>query len=245
MVSVMPCTAKKFEIQRPEMFIDGLPNVDAVLTTRELGRMIREAGIDFAELTDSEFDNPLGFSTGAADIFGITGGVTEAALRTVYEVITGRKVPFENLAITPVRGFEQVKETAVTFENVLPKYKKLEGTTVRIAVTSGLAGAKKLMTQIVEQKSPYHFIEDMGCPSGCIAGGGQPRPTTFEIREARMHAIYQEDMNKPKRKSHDNPFIKQLYDEYLGAPLGHKSHELLHTHYVERGRFNERLAANL
>jgi NADH-quinone oxidoreductase subunit G/NADP-reducing hydrogenase subunit HndD len=238
-VSVMPCTAKKYEVSRPEMFLNGLPTVDAVLTTRELGRMIKDAGIDFTALEDSAFDNPLGYSTGAADIFGATGGVMEAALRTVYEVVTGREVPFAHLDIAPVRGLEQVKEAAITIENPLPEFSFLDGFTVRVAVTSGLAGAKILMRQIADGTSPYHFIEVMGCPGGCISGGGQPRPTNRAIREARMKAIYAEDAGKPQRKSHENPYVTQLYAEFLEKPLGHKSHELLHTHYVARGRFNQ------
>jgi Iron only hydrogenase large subunit, C-terminal domain len=240
-VSVMPCTAKKFEITRPEMFLDGRPTVDAVLTTRELARMIKEAGIDFNSLEEKSFDDPLGFSTGAADIFGTTGGVMEAALRTVYEVVTGREVPFPALEVTPVRGLSQVKEATFKLEDVKPEYAELEGFTVKVAVTSGLKGAKRLMKEVQAGTAPWHFIEVMGCPGGCIAGGGQPRPTTRTIREARMRAIYAEDAGKPRRKSHENPSLMALYDEYLGAPLGHLSHELLHTHYTPRGRFNELL----
>jgi NADP-reducing hydrogenase subunit HndD len=238
-VSVMPCTAKKFEITRKEMFIDGQPNVDAVLTTRELARMIKESGIDFRSLEDGQFDNPLGYSTGAADIFAAPGGVMEAALRTVYEVVTGREVPFTHIDITPVRGLAQVKEAAITIENALPDFAFLNGVTVRVATTSGLVGAKKLLRQIADGTSPYHFIEVMGCPGGCISGGGQPRLTNNKIREARMKAIYAEDAGKVQRKSHENPFITQLYADFLEKPLGHKSHELLHTHYVKRGRNNE------
>jgi NADP-reducing hydrogenase subunit HndD len=238
-VSVMPCTAKKFEITRPEMLHNGLQNVDAVLTTRELARMIKDAGIDFTHLEPSEFDNPLGFSTGAADIFAASGGVMEAALRTVYEVVTGREIPFGHLDVTPVRGLAQVKEAAITIEDAKPDFAFLNGVTVRVAVTSGLLGAKKLMRQIADGTSPYLFIEVMGCPGGCISGGGQPRPTNKAIREARMRAIYAEDAGKAQRKSHENPYITQLYEEFLGAPLGHTSHELLHTHYVKRGRFNQ------
>ena len=223
------------------MHINGMPTVDAVLTTRELGRMIKDAGIDFVKLPDADFDTPLGFSTGAADIFGATGGVMEAALRTVYEVVTGREIPFEHLDVEPVRGLSQVKEASVTIEGTLPEYAFLEGVTIRVAVTSGLAGAKKLMRQIASGTSPYHFIEVMGCPGGCISGGGQPRPTNRAVREARMRAIYEEDAGKPTRKSHENPFVSQLYAEFLGEPLGHKSHELLHTHYTPRGRYGERM----
>jgi NADP-reducing hydrogenase subunit HndD len=165
----------------------------------------------------------------------------EAALRTVYEVVTGREVPFEHLAIGPVRGFAQIKEAALTFENVRPEFAFLEGFTARVAVTSGLAGAKRLVRDIVAGTSPYHFIEVMACPGGCISGGGQPRPTNRKVREARMKAIYAEDAGKAQRKSHDNQAVLHLYEEFLGKPLGHMSHDLLHTHYVRRGRYNELL----
>lgn len=238
-VSVMPCTAKKFEITRPEMMNGGYPNVDAVLTTRELARMIKDAGVVFEELEDGKFDSPLGLSTGAADIFGVTGGVMEAALRTVYEIVTGRELPFEKLHVKPIVGLEQVKTAEITIKEPLPAYKFLDNVTVKIAVTSGLSGAKKLMKQVKEGTSPYHFIEVMGCPGGCISGGGQPRPTNAYIRKKRMEAIYKEDESKELRKSHDNPAVKKLYEEFLGHPLGHQSHELLHTHYTPRGRYNE------
>ena len=234
-VSVMPCTAKKFEITRPEMVNNGVPNVDAVITTRELARMIKEAGIDFEALEDSQFDAPLGLSTGAADIFAATGGVMEAALRTVYEIITGRELPFEKLHVTPIVGLEQIKTADIKLEDVRDEYKFLEGVTLKIAVTSGLEGARKLMEEVKEGKSPYHFIEVMGCPGGCISGGGQPRPTNDAIRKKRMEAIYKEDEGKELRKSHENPFIKKIYEEFLKEPLGHKSHELLHTSYTKRG----------
>ncbi len=238
-VSIMPCTAKKSEIIRPEMQNDGLANVDAVLTTRELANMIREMGIDFNNLPDEEFDNPLGMSTGAADIFGLTGGVMEAALRTVYELVTGRELPFEGLHVTPIVGLDQVKEAALTITDTLPDYRFLEGVTVRIAVTSGLAGANKLMEQIANGTSPYHFIEVMGCPGGCIMGGGQPRSDDPDVRSKRLRGLYTEDEEKVLRKSHENPFVVQLYAEYLEHPNGHKAHELLHTHYVRRGKYNE------
>jgi len=234
-VSVMPCTAKKFEITRPEMVNNGVPNVDAVLTTRELARMIKDAGIDFQEVEDGQFNNPLGMSTGAADIFAATGGVMEAALRTVYEVVTGRELPFDKLHVKPIVGLSQIKTAELTIENPLEEYRFLEGVTVKVAVTSGLKGAKTLMEQVVKDESPYHFIEVMGCPGGCISGGGQPRPTNNTIRKKRLEAIYKEDEGKELRKSHDNPYIKKLYEELLGEPLGHKSHELLHTHYTKRG----------
>lgn len=238
-VSIMPCTAKKSEIVRPEMKNNGLANVDAVLTTRELANMIKEMGIDFNNLPDEEFDSPLGMSTGAADIFGLTGGVMEAALRTVYELVTGRELPFDGLHVKPIVGLDQVKEAAVTITEPLADYKFLENVTVRVAVTSGLAGANKLMEQVANGTSPYHFIEVMGCPGGCIMGGGQPRSDDPNVRLKRLGGLYTEDEAKVLRKSHENPFIAQLYAEYLEHPNGHKSHELLHTHYVRRGVFNE------
>jgi NADH-quinone oxidoreductase subunit G/NADP-reducing hydrogenase subunit HndD len=237
-VSVMPCTAKKAEIVRAEMQNNGMENVDAVITTRELAKMIVSAGIEFENLPDSEFDNPLGLSTGAADIFGLTGGVMEAALRTVYELVTGRELPFKDLHVTPIVGLDQVKEATIKITDPLPEYSMLEGVELRIAVTSGLAGAKKLMNQIEKGKSPYHFIEVMGCPSGCIMGGGQPRSNDPEVRMKRLQGLYSEDESKVLRKSHENPYITELYKEYLGEPGGHLSHELLHTHYVQRGSFN-------
>ena len=233
-VSVMPCTAKKFEISREEMTNNGVRNVDAVLTTRELGKMIKQAGIDFRNLDEEEFDAPLGQSSGAADIFGVTGGVMEAALRTVYAIVTGRTLPFEQLHVEPIVGLDQIKEAPVKFENVLPEYKMFEGFEAKIAVTSGLAGAKILMDQIVAGVSPYHFIEVMGCPGGCISGGGQPRSKDPHVKLKRMKAIYSEDERKTLRQSHLNPSILSLYKEYLGEPGSHRSHELLHTHYIDR-----------
>ena len=238
-VSVMPCTAKKGEISRAEMKNDGMANVDAVITTRELANMIVSAGIDFIHLPDEEFDNPLGMSTGAADIFGLTGGVMEAALRTVYELVTGKELPFEGLHVTPIVGLDQVKEATIKITHPLPEYAFLNGVEVKVAVTSGLSGAKKLMQQIEKGESPYHFIEVMGCPGGCIMGGGQPRSEDPKVRDKRLRGLYSEDESKVLRKSHENPFVTALYKEYLGEPNGHRSHELLHTHYVQRGKFNE------
>ncbi len=233
-VSVMPCTAKKFEISREEMMNDGNPNVDAVITTRELADMIKTAGIDFNNLEDADFDAPLGLSSGAADIFGVTGGVMEAALRTVYELVTGRELPFDRLHVAPIVGLEKIKEATIKFENVLPEYSFLEGVDVKIAVTNGLSGAKTLLKQIASGTSPYHFIEVMGCPGGCITGGGQPRSEDENVRAKRMAAIYDEDESKTLRKSHDNPSIQEVYKDFLGVPNGHISHDLLHTHYVDR-----------
>ena len=239
-VSIMPCTAKKTECARPEMQNDGVPNVDAVLTTRELGDMIKTMGIDFLSLPDEEFDAPLGFSTGAADIFGVTGGVMEAALRTVYEIITGRELPFPNLHVSPIVGLEQIREATIKLENVKPEWKAAEGFEVNIAVTSGYDGARKLMNQVKDGTSPYHFIEVMGCPGGCITGGGQPRPKQDinVVRQKRMEAIYGEDERKLVRKSHENQSLLEFYKEW-GEPGGHNSHEYLHTHYVKRGKYNE------
>ena len=238
-VSVMPCTAKKYEIQRPEMGVDGIPDVDAVLTTRELGKMIKSAGIDFVGLPEGDFDSPLGLSTGAADIFGVTGGVMEAALRTVYELVTGRELPFENLHVTPIVGLEQVKEATLKIEGALPAYSFLEGVEVKVAVTSGLAGADILLRQIADGSSPYHFVEVMGCPGGCISGGGQPRCKEENFREKRSRALYSEDERKTLRKSHENPDLQKLYADWLGEPGGHLSHKYLHTSYTPRGLYNE------
>ncbi|MGB8451874.1 MAG: NADH-dependent [FeFe] hydrogenase, group A6 [Anaerocolumna sp.] len=238
-VSVMPCTAKKFEIARKEMQNNGVPNVDAVLTTRELAAMIKEAGIDFMTLSEEEFDHPLGMSTGAADIFGLTGGVMEAALRTVYELVTGRELPFTQLHVTPIVGLEQVKKAEILIENTVDEYKYLEGVTLKVAVTSGMKGANQLMEQLEKEESPYHFIEVMGCPGGCITGGGQPRSKDPDVRLKRLKGLYKEDEGKIFRKSHENPNIAVIYKEFLKEPCGHVSHEFLHTHYVKRGEFNE------
>ena len=235
-VSVMPCTAKKFEAQRPEMNASGVRDVDVVLTTRELGRMIREAGIDFRALPDDRMDSPLGESSGAADIFANTGGVMEAALRTAHEVVTGRPLPFENLHVAPVIGLAGVKEAAVPFAEVKPEWAFLEGATLQVAVAHGLGNARRLISRVLSGEAQYHFIEIMTCPGGCIGGGGQPRMTSDEVRLARLRAIYEEDESKTVRKSHDNPAIRQAYEEFLGHPLSQTSHHLLHTHYTPRER---------
>ncbi|MBW7866251.1 MAG: iron hydrogenase small subunit [Candidatus Hydrogenedentes bacterium] len=232
--SVMPCTAKKFECQRPEMFDSGVQDVDAVLTTRELGRMIEAAGIDFNALPDEEMDAPMGMSSGAADIFANTGGVMEAALRTAYEIVTGRPLPLENLHVAPIMGLEGIKHVSLTITDPVEDWKFLDGVTVNVAVAHGLGNADKLIKSMKAGECSYHFIEVMTCPGGCIGGGGQPRFCTDDVRRARISAIYQEDEGKPMRKSHDNPAVKQLYEEFLGAPLGKMSHHLLHTKYTPR-----------
>lgn len=224
-VSIMPCTAKKFECQRPEMKDSGYQDVDYVLTTRELARMIKEGGIDFVNLADEDYDAPMGEYTGAATIFGATGGVMEAALRTVYAVVTGENLP--SLDITPVRGLEGVKEATV-------KVGALGD--VKFAVAHGLGNARKIMDKIAEGKADYAFIEIMCCPGGCIAGGGEPIPTNNEIRTLRSAALYRDDGQVQKsRQSHENESVKKLYEKFLKEPLGHKSHELLHTKYKQRG----------
>ena len=236
-VSIMPCTAKKFEARRPEMddafhywkeklhlsenehFYD----VDYVLTTRELARMFKEVGIDFTNLPDEEFDNPLGVSTGAGVIFGATGGVMEAALRTAYEVITGSQLT--NVDFVAVRGMDGIKEAEID----------LNGIRLKVAVAHTLSNARTLLEQIENGTSPYTFIEVMTCPGGCLGGGGQPIPTDEEIRLKRAESIYLEDKHKPLRKSHENPEIQYLYQHFLQRPLSEQAHHLLHTHYVERG----------
>jgi NADH-quinone oxidoreductase subunit G/[NiFe] hydrogenase diaphorase moiety small subunit/NADP-reducing hydrogenase subunit HndD len=236
-VSVMPCTAKKFEANRPEMSDSGYRDVDYVLTTRELAIMIKQAGLDFMKMEDAHFDRLMGESTGAGVIFGATGGVMEAALRTVYELVTGREVPFNNLNITPVRGMEGVKETTVKIENPLEEWAFLDGVELKCAVAHGLVNAKRVMDSVRSGESDYHFIEIMACPGGCLGGGGQPIPTSPEIRRKRAEAIYAEDEGMPLRKSHLNPEVIKIYKDFLEHPLGEKSHHLLHTHYTERERF--------
>ncbi|MDQ7792202.1 MAG: NADH-dependent [FeFe] hydrogenase, group A6 [Clostridia bacterium] len=230
-VSVMPCTAKKFEAARPEMDTAKRywnnshisQDVDVVLTSRELGRMIRRTGIDFAVLPDDEYDEPLGISTGAAAIFGATGGVMEAALRTGYELVTGKTL--EQIDFQEVRGLEGIKEAVVP----------LNGVNLKVMVAHGLHNARHVMERLkAGELKDYHFIEIMCCPGGCIGGGGQPIPTDTEVRQNRIEGLYQVDAVMKYRKSHENPAVKTLYEEFLGKPLGHRSHELLHTRYVPR-----------
>lgn len=226
MVSIMPCTSKKYEITRgKEMSASGHQDIDIVLTTRELARMVKQAGLDFAELPDEEPDHMLGDYTGAATIFGATGGVMEAALRTAYFLITENKLPkveFQN-----VRGLKGVKETSIN----------IEGTEVKIAVAHGLANVESVLEKVRLAKKnkeplPYHFIEVMACPGGCVGGGGQPYGVTDELRIERTKGLYEDDESQTLRCSHDNPFVKKLYNEFLGKPLGKKSMQLLHNVYV-------------
>lgn len=228
-VSVMPCTAKKFEIARPEFGRDGYRDVDANLTTRELARMIRQAGLDFVHLPDEEFDDMLGESSGAGVIFGVTGGVMEAALRTVVDVLTGEDMP--RLEYGDVRGLEGIKEATVN----------VNGTDINVAIVHGTANAAKLLNAIRAGEKTYHFIEVMGCPGGCVTGGGQPivdaRTRYFiDPRAARAAATYSEDESMAIRKSHKNPAVQKLYAEFLGEPNSHIAHELLHTTYVDRSK---------
>lgn len=228
-VSVMPCTAKKFEIARPEFGRDGYRDVDANLTTRELARMIRQAGLDFAHLPEEEFDDMLGESSGAGVIFGVTGGVMEAALRTVVDVLTGEDMP--RLEYGDVRGLEGIKEATVS----------VNGTDIKVAIVHGTANAAKLLNAIRAGEKTYHFIEVMGCPGGCVTGGGQPivdARTRYYVdpRAARAAATYSEDESMAIRKSHKNPAVQKLYAEFLGEPNSHIAHELLHTTYVDRSK---------
>lgn len=237
-VSIMPCTAKKQEKDRPDQRMDnGTQCTDHVLTTRELAKMLKQLNLDPTKLPKTPFDKIMGESTGAAVIFGATGGVMEAALRTAYEVLTGRVVPFKDLNIEPVRGMEGIREAGIKLENVLPKYKAFEGVTVKIAVAHGTKNAGKVMEIVRQAKlagkpAPWHFIEIMACPGGCIGGGGQPKPTNMEIRKERTKLLFKEDMDLPLRKSHDNPEVKDIYEKFLHEPLGHKSHHLLHRTYA-------------
>lgn len=228
-VSVMPCTAKKFEIGRDDMSAagEGIPDIDVSLTTRELAAMIKRAGIRFRDLPDEAFDPAFGIASGAGHIFGVTGGVMEAALRTVAEIVTGK--PLENVEFHEVRGLKDIREAEYD----------LAGTKVRVAVTSGLENAKKLLDMVKSGEKQYHFIEVMACPGGCVNGGGQPHQSGdvrnfTDLRAERAKALYSEDAGMSLRKSHENPVIKELYESYLGKPGSHKAHEILHTSYVAR-----------
>ena len=222
-VSVMPCLAKKYECKREEFYVNGNPDVDYVLSTRELARLIKQFNLDLKEMPVADFDDPLGESTGAAVIFGATGGVIEAAARTAYELFTGKKL--EKIDFTELRGLEGIRDAWVDFN----------GTPIHIGIAHGLSNARKLLERVREGKEQFHAIEVMACPGGCIGGAGQPyHHGNSKIIKKRFDATYEEDRNKPIRKSHENPSIIKLYQEYLGEPCGHKSHELLHTHYFDK-----------
>jgi len=251
-VALMPCSAKKFECNRPEMCDSGYKDVDYGLTTRELGKMISEAGIDLPAMPKSDFDDPFGTATGSGVIFGASGGVMESALRCVIELVTGKKVEnfFDHADIIPVRGFEGIKYAEIPVKEVGPvpdllkglvdSWDWLKGATLKVGVCHGTANAKRVLEDIKAggKFSECHFIEFMACPGGCLGGGGQPIPTTPEIRAARARAIYSEDAAYDVRKSHENPAITQIYGEFLtDGPCGHKSHKLLHTHYTPRGKY--------
>ena len=229
-VSVMPCVAKKYESARPEMESDSLRDVDAVITTRELAKMIKESGIKFTELPDEDFDNPFTEASGAGVIFGATGGVTEAALRTVYEIV--EKKPLDKLEFEAVRGTDGIKEATVN----------LGGKDVRVAIAHGLGNARKLLNSIRSGEKMYEFIEIMACPGGCVTGGGQPICSAktymdIDLKKERAKALYSEDTRLSIRKSHENPDVKKLYDEFLEKPGSHIAHELLHTHYTKREKY--------
>ncbi|MGN1301142.1 MAG: [FeFe] hydrogenase, group A, partial [Clostridia bacterium] len=230
-VSVMPCVAKKFERTREEMKNDGLDNVDAVITTRELARMIKQANIDFVNLEETEFDNPMGEATGAAAIFGTTGGVMEAALRTAYEAITGREL--KDIDFMDVRGARGIKKASVT----------IDGKEIKVVVAHGLGNARRVLDEIKEGRADYQFVEIMACPGGCIMGGGQPivsskKRMDVDVRKLRAEALYTIDKESALRKSHENPVVIKIYKNYLGDIGGHKAHELLHTHYNKREKYN-------
>ena len=229
-VSIMPCIAKKYEATREEMEVDGLRDVDYVLTTRELARMIAQANVEFTELEDSGFDSPMGEASGAGAIFGTTGGVMEAALRTAADVLEGKSV--ENIEYTAVRGEEGIKTASL----------EIAGKTVNIAVVSGLGNARKMMEEVQKGTSPYHFIEVMSCPGGCVVGGGQPIKSskiraTVDVRKLRADALYTIDEQSTVRKSHENPYVKAIYEEFLGKPGGELSHKYLHTHYTKKEKY--------
>ena len=230
-VSVMPCIAKKYERQREELKVNGISDVDAVITTRELARMIKQANIDFPMLEDEEFDNPMGEATGAGAIFGTTGGVMEAALRAAYELITGEEL--QNVEFEQVRGAKGIKKATV----------QMGDKEVRVAVAHGLGNAKKIMEEIKSGKADYQFVEVMACPGGCIMGGGQPiknskTRATVDVRRKRAEAMYSIDERSTIRKSQDNPILKAIYKEYIGQPGEHRAHELLHTHYEKKEKYN-------
>jgi NADH-quinone oxidoreductase subunit G/[NiFe] hydrogenase diaphorase moiety small subunit len=250
-VALMPCSAKKFECNRPEMCDSGYQDVDYGLTTRELAQMMKEAGVDLTSMPKSDFDNPFGSRTGSGVIFGATGGVMESAIRTVYELVTGERIDsiFDKARIMPVRGFEGIRYAELTIDKVgpvpdilkplVPDWEWLKGVTLKVAVAHGTANAKKVLDDIDAggKFSECHFIEYMACPGGCLGGGGMPIPTDEKIRAARARAIYAEDEASEVRKSYENPAVLDIYGKFLkDGPCGHLSHKLLHTTYTPRGK---------
>jgi iron only hydrogenase large subunit-like protein len=250
-VALMPCTAKKFECNRPEFVSSGYKDVDFVLTTREMAQMIEEVGVNLPEMPKSDFDDPFGTATGSGVIFGATGGVMESAIRTVFELVTGVRIEniFDEMRIMPVRGFEGIKYAEIKVEEVgkvpdilkhiVSDFEWLKGVTLKVAVSHGTANAKSVLENIQSggKLSECHFIEFMACPGGCLGGGGQPIPTNRKILEARARAIYAEDERSEVRRSYENPAITKLYQEFLTDGLGgKKSHELLHTTYTPRSK---------
>ena len=230
-VSVMPCIAKKYERQRTELKNNGMYDVDCVLTTRELARMIKQANIEFEQLEEKEFDSPMGEATGAAAIFGVTGGVMEAALRSVSEILTGEEL--EKIEFKEIRGEQGIKRASL----------KLGERDIKVVVAHGLGNAQTIMEEIKSGKADYQFVEIMACPGGCIMGGGQPIKNskirgTIDVRRKRAEAMYSIDEKSKIRKSHENPILKQIYSEYIGVPGGHKAHELLHTTYSRKEKYN-------
>jgi NADP-reducing hydrogenase subunit HndD len=222
-VSIMPCVAKKYECGREEFNVNENPDVDHAITTRELAALIKLSNIDFKSLSDEEFDNPMGESTGASVIFGTTGGVIEAAVRTAYEIHTKKELP--RLDFEELRGMEGIRKATIDFD----------GLPIKIGIAHGLGNARKLLEDIQAGKSEFHAIEIMSCPGGCIGGGGQPyHHGNADVLKKRQMALYTEDKNKTIRKSHENPHIIKLYEEYLGEPMSEKAHHLLHTEYFDR-----------
>jgi iron only hydrogenase large subunit-like protein len=227
-VAFMCCTAKKYEAARPELMVNGMRTTDIVITTREMAWMIKSAGIDFINIKPEKFDEPLGLSSGAGAIFGVTGGVMEAAIRTAYELYTGETLI--DIELSDIRGFKGIKEAEVT----------MDSHKLRVAVAHGLGNAHQVLEIVKQDRNRFHFVEVMGCPGGCIGGGGQPYATANSIPldeecfKLRAQALYGLDREKTIRRSHENPDVQRLYKEFLGRPLSEKSHELLHTHYREK-----------
>ena len=236
-VSIMPCTAKKYEANRSEMKDSGFQDVDFVITTREFARMIQQSGIKVMNLKDREFDGLMGETSRAGVIYDITGGVMESSIRTLYQIVTGKEITEAELDIKTLRGFDGIRETSVIIKDIKPEYKFLEGLELKFAVAHGLANARKLANMILDNNQIYHFVEIMACPGGCVGGGGQPVPTNLKILNKRIEAIDKEDETMKYPKAHENQEVKKLYEEFLGEPVKNLSHKLLHTYYTERNKY--------